>query len=134
MSDACRYLSLKYNRSMARSTIYYAMENDPTLREVAKQCEGVTFDVCYRGIVERAESGNARDQRILFNRLAPNHGLSSVQKIELTGADGKPVQHEVIANGDTKSLIRRLSDEELDDLLLAVKIVNGTVNKKRSFE
>lgn len=126
MSDACRFLSQKWNHSIGRSTIYDALQSDPALKALAKQCEGVTFDVCYRGMAERAEQGSARDQRILFTRLAQNHGIASAQKIEITGADGKPVQHEVIANGElSNDQIDDLSDADLDILIAAERIKNA---------
>lgn len=131
VSEACEMLRQKYGHKVGRYTVYNAIRDNPKVKETFDQCQGATFDVCYRGMVKRAEKGNARDQRILFGRLAASHGgLPNTQKIELTGADGKPVQHEVIANGEsTRQLISKLSDEDLDAYLAAVRIINGTTNK-----
>lgn len=128
VSEACRLLRQKYNRKIGRSTVYEVMNNSPQVKNHAEQCAGIAFDICFGGVFERAQKGNPRDQRLLFQKLAGKHGMSSPQKIELTGADGLPIQHqEVVADGEqaTRTRIAALADDEIANLLIAVKIING---------
>lgn len=130
VTEACRMLVQKYNHSIGRSTLYNAIRDSEEVREHFKQCQGITFDIAWNGVTVRSGAGNPRDQRLVVQRLGAAHGLPNTQRVEVTGADGQPVQHqhEVVADGE-QSIRKRLSavaDDDLADLLKAVKVFNGT--------
>lgn len=136
MSDACQLMNQKWGRPIGRSTIYNALRDDTIVREMAKQCAGVTFDICYRGMLRRAEDGNARDQRILFNRLAHDHGMPAQQRVEISGvADGPPIKYEAVGDAENlsnKQILALLSDDDLAAYLIAVKVINGPRSIQRT--
>lgn len=130
-TDCARYLTRVYNRKCVRSTITAAIRESERVKQVAEECQGVAYEIAYAGVFERAQQGNPRDQRLLLAKLAPKFMGPQTQKIELTGADGKPVEiHSTKEAADgappTQQQLRDLSDEELDKLILAAQVLHGT--------
>lgn len=127
VTDAVKILRQKWNRKIGRKTIYDMMKLHPDLQEVRFQAEGVSFDVSDFGVKGRVEKGVARDQRLVWAKLYSKHGASgdAPQRIEITGADGQPVQHEHEVHADgglSKAQIAALDREELRILLAAERL------------
>lgn len=127
VSDACNILRQKYNHPIGRSTLYNAIKANPVLAEIRLQAEGQVYDVCDFGVTGRAQAGNPRDQRLVWGKLYSKHGGDEpAQKIEVSGPDGTPVQHqhEIDADGGLSSeQIAALTDAELATLLAAERIL-----------
>lgn len=136
VSEACRMMIQKYNHKCSRSTVYNAINANPAVREHWKQCEGILFDVSFKGVTARAQAGNPRDQRIIVSKLGVRHGMPAATAItrgEQSGPDGTPgapKHQEVIADGEAllRKRIESLDDDEVAELLRAVKVINGTGN------
>lgn len=126
VAESCEMLRQTYNHAISRSTMYNALTADPTLKEFQKQCRMIVFDCCYHGIVGRAEGGNARDQRLLFGRLADENGIpkpTTAPKFPTGSAEGEPGQELVADGGLTREQIAALNDAELATLLAAERIL-----------
>jgi hypothetical protein len=139
IADACRIGAQKYGHKLVRSTFYAAFKTWPDLGEVGMEIRDTHCDNFEKSMVDRAYAGSARDQRFLWSKYKPVYGqpynrgaIAPPKKIELTGADGAPVQHqEVIADGEVslRKHLRTLPFDEIVQLLGAVKVANGNVNR-----
>lgn len=106
VSDAAKIIGC------SRRTVTEALRNSAYLREVRDHSIGVVFDMSVKGIAKRALLGDPNDQRFFVRTWGPQHGLIPVQRTEVSGPDGGPVQY--VAEGElTDEQIASLSDDDL---------------------
>lgn len=95
---------------VSRSTLHnFLKENEAELAETRQQIRASAVDLAESQVMIALKKGDMRTVRWFLDRFAKERGYTT--RVELTGKNGEPVQHEVATIDPAK-----LSDEALKEL------------------